>query len=169
MFARMLNRPPSSVQCYESHVGGGFGVRGELYPEDVLVVVAATLFAVALIACGLNSTVTATLTGQIVMEGFVRLRMKPATRRLITRCIAIAPAIGVTLYAGESATAQLLVLSQVALSVTLPFAVVPLVAFTAQRSVMGELVAPRRTTALAAIIAAVIIALNLKLLWDAAG
>ncbi|WP_210330732.1 MULTISPECIES: Nramp family divalent metal transporter [unclassified Methylocystis] len=129
--------------------------------------VAATLFAVALIACGLNSTVTATLTGQIVMEGFVRLRMKPATRRLITRCIAIAPAIGVTLYAGESATAQLLVLSQVALSVTLPFAVVPLVAFTAQRSVMGDLVAPRRTTALAAIIAVVIIALNLKLLWDA--
>ncbi|MFZ3180025.1 MAG: Nramp family divalent metal transporter [Methylocystis silviterrae] len=129
--------------------------------------VAATLFAVALIACGLNSTVTATLTGQIVMEGFVRLRMKPATRRLITRCIAIAPAIGVTLYAGESATAQLLVLSQVALSVTLPFAVVPLVAFTAQRSVMGELIAPRRTTALAAIIAAIIIALNAKLLWDA--
>ncbi|MGB5086192.1 MAG: Nramp family divalent metal transporter, partial [Methylocystis silviterrae] len=129
--------------------------------------VAATLFAIALIACGLNSTVTATLTGQIVMEGFVRLRMKPATRRLITRCIAIAPAIGVTLYAGESATAQLLVLSQVALSVTLPFAVVPLVAFTAQRSVMGELVAPRRTTALAALIAAVIIALNAKLLWDA--
>jgi manganese transport protein len=129
--------------------------------------VAATLFAVALIACGLNSTVTATLTGQIVMEGFVRLRMKPATRRLITRCIAIAPAIGVTLYAGESATAQLLVLSQVALSVTLPFAVVPLVAFTAQRSVMGDLVAPRRTTALAALIAVVIIALNGKLLWDA--
>ena len=130
--------------------------------------IAATLFAVALIACGLNSTVTATLTGQIVMEGFVRLRMKPATRRLITRCIAIAPAIGVTLYAGESATAQLLVLSQVALSVTLPFAVVPLVAFTAQRSVMGELTAPRRTTALAAIIATAIIALNVKLLWDAA-
>jgi manganese transport protein len=129
--------------------------------------IAATLFAVALIACGLNSTVTATLTGQIVMEGFVRLRMKPATRRLITRCIAIAPAIGVTLYAGESATAQLLVLSQVALSVTLPFAIVPLVAFTAQRSVMGELVAPRRTTALAALIAAAIIGLNLKLLWDA--
>jgi manganese transport protein len=129
--------------------------------------VAATLFAVALIACGLNSTVTATLTGQIVMEGFVRLRMKPATRRFITRCIAIAPAIGVTLYAGESATAQLLVLSQVALSVTLPFAVVPLVAFTAQRSVMGDLVAPRRTTALAALIAVAIIALNLKLLWDA--
>ncbi|MEF3365931.1 Nramp family divalent metal transporter [Methylocystis sp. 9N] len=129
---------------------------------------AATLFAVALIACGLNSTVTATLSGQIVMEGFVRLKMKPATRRLITRAIAIAPAIGVTLYAGEAATAQLLVLSQVALSVTLPFAVVPLVSFTAQRRILGELVAPRHTTAAAAIIAALVIALNAKLLWDAA-
>ncbi len=129
--------------------------------------VAATLFAVALIACGLNSTVTATLAGQIVMEGFIRLRMKPATRRLITRAIAIAPAIAVTLYAGESATARLLVLSQVVLSLTLPFAVVPLVAFTARRSIMGELVAPRRTTVVASLIAAVIIALNMKLLWDA--
>jgi manganese transport protein len=129
--------------------------------------VAATLFAVALIACGLNSTVTATLAGQIVMEGFIRLRMKPATRRLITRAIAIAPAVAVTLYAGESATARLLVLSQVVLSVTLPFAVVPLVAFTARRSIMGELVAPRRTTIVASLIAAVIIALNMKLLWDA--
>ncbi|WP_281805443.1 Nramp family divalent metal transporter [Methylocystis echinoides] len=129
--------------------------------------VAATLFAVALIACGLNSTVTATLAGQIVMEGFIRLRLAPATRRLITRVIAIAPAVAVTLYAGESATARLLVLSQVVLSVTLPFAVVPLVMFTAQREVMGELTAPRRTTALASMIAAVVIALNVKLLWDA--
>jgi manganese transport protein len=122
---------------------------------------------VALIACGLNSTVTATLAGQIVMEGFIRLRLAPATRRLITRVIAIAPAVAVTLYAGESATARLLVLSQVVLSVTLPFAVVPLVMFTAQRKVMGELIAPRRTTALAAMIAVVVIGLNVKLLWDA--
>lgn len=129
--------------------------------------VAATLFAVALIACGLNSTVTATLAGQIVMEGFIRLRLAPATRRLITRVIAIAPAVAVTLYAGDSATARLLVLSQVVLSVTLPFAVVPLVMFTAQREVMGELIAPRRTTVLASMIAAVVIALNMKLLWDA--
>jgi manganese transport protein len=93
--------------------------------------------------------------------------MKPATRRLITRAIAIAPAIAVTLYAGESATARLLVLSQVVLSLTLPFAVVPLVAFTARRSIMGELVAPRRTTVVASLIAAAIIALNMKLLWDA--
>ncbi|WP_363350711.1 Nramp family divalent metal transporter [Methylocystis echinoides] len=129
--------------------------------------VAATLFAVALIACGLNSTVTATLAGQIVMEGFVHLRLAPATRRLVTRAIAIAPAIAVTLYAGESATARLLVLSQVVLSVTLPFAVVPLVLFTARRKVMGDLVAPRRTTLVAAVIAVAVIGLNLKLLWDA--
>ncbi|WP_457798417.1 Nramp family divalent metal transporter [Methylocystis sp. S23] len=128
---------------------------------------AATLFAVALIACGLNSTVTATLAGQIVMEGFIRLRLSPAMRRLATRAIAIAPAIAVTLYAGESATARLLVLSQVVLSLTLPFAVAPLVLFTARRDVMGALVAPRRTTAVATVIAALIVALNAKLLWDA--
>ncbi|RTL85129.1 MAG: divalent metal cation transporter [Hyphomicrobiales bacterium] len=129
---------------------------------------AAKLFAVALIACGLNSTVTATLAGQIVMEGFVHLRLAPAARRLVTRAIAIAPAIAVTLYAGESATARLLVLSQVVLSVTLPFAVVPLVHFTARRDVMGALVAPRRTTLVAAVIAAGVIALNVKLIIDAA-
>ena len=93
----------------------------------------------ALIACGLNSTVTATLAGQIVMEGFVELRMKPALRRLVTRLIAIVPAVAVTLISGEAATGRLLVLSQVVLSLTLPFAVVPLVWFTASRRLMGEL------------------------------
>jgi manganese transport protein len=130
--------------------------------------IAAKLFAIALIACGLNSTVTATLTGQIVMEGFVHIRMRPALRRLITRLIAILPAVAVTLIAGESATARLLVLSQVVLSLTLPFAVVPLVWFTASRRLMGELTAPRALTAVAVVIAAVIVALNVKLLWDAA-
>jgi manganese transport protein len=128
---------------------------------------AATLFAVALIACGLNSTVTATLAGQIVMEGFVHIRMRPTLRRLLTRSIAIIPAVVVTLYAGEEATSRLLVASQVVLSVTLPFAIVPLVAFTASREFMGALVAPRRTTIIAAVIAVVIIVLNLKLLFDA--
>ncbi len=128
---------------------------------------AATLFALALIACGLNSTVTATLAGQVVMEGFIRLRLKPATRRLVTRVIAIAPAVAVTLSAGESATARLLILSQVVLSLTLPFAMLPLIFFTARRKIMGALVAPRRTTFLAGAIAALIIALNAKLVWDA--
>jgi manganese transport protein len=127
---------------------------------------AATLFAVALIACGLNSTVTATLAGQIVMEGFVHIRMRPTLRRLLTRSIAIVPAVAVTLYAGEGATSRLLVASQVVLSVTLPFAVVPLVALTASRSFMRQLVAPRRTTFVAALIAVAIIVLNAKLLFD---
>lgn len=131
-------------------------------------VLAAKLFAVALIACGVNSTVTATLAGQIVMEGFIRIRLNPATRRLVTRLIAIVPAMVVTLYMGEQATGRLLVLSQVILSLALPFAVLPLVAFTASRRVMGELTAPRLTSLTAAVIAAVIVALNVKLVWDAA-
>ncbi|OAI29741.1 divalent metal cation transporter [Methylosinus sp. R-45379] len=129
--------------------------------------IAAKLFAIALIACGLNSTVTATLAGQIVMEGFLELRMKPTIRRLVTRLIAIVPAVGVTLIAGEAATGRLLVLSQVVLSFTLPFAVVPLVWFTASRKLMGELAAPRRATIVAAVIAVAIIALNGKLIFDA--
>jgi manganese transport protein len=128
---------------------------------------AAKLFAIALIACGLNSTVTATLSGQIVMEGFVRLRMTPTRRRLFTRLIAVVPTVAVTLISGEAATGGLLIASQVVLSFTLPFAMVPLIWFTASRRVMGELIAPRHTTALAAIIAVVIIALNAKLIIDA--
>ena len=128
---------------------------------------AATLFAIALLACGLNSTVTATLAGQIVMQGFLQLRLKPWLRRLVTRGIAIIPAAGVTIFYGEKATAKLLIASQVILSMQLPFAIVPLVIFTARRKVMGNLVAPRWLTVATGIIAAVIIALNLKLLFDA--
>lgn len=130
--------------------------------------VAPSLFAVALLACGLNSTVTATLSGQCVMEGFLQLRIPPWARRLVTRGIAIIPAAIVTIVAGESATAKLLILSQVVLSFQLPFAVVPLVMFTADRAKMGPLVAPRWLTGLATIVAAIIIALNVKLLWDTA-
>ncbi len=128
--------------------------------------IAPTLFAVALLACGLNSTVTATLAGQAVMEGFIDIRLKPWLRRLITRMIAIVPAAGVTIFAGEQATGKLLILSQVVLSLQLPFAIVPLVLFTAQRAKMGGLVAPRWLTILAAFIAIVIIALNMKLIAD---
>jgi len=127
---------------------------------------APTLFAVALLCCGLNSTITATLSGQIVMEGFLNLRIAPWLRRLITRMIAILPAVVVTLLAGEAATGRLLILSQVVLSLQLPFAVVPLVMFTASRRKMGDLVAPRWLSALAAVIAVLIIALNAKLVWD---
>ena len=127
---------------------------------------APSLFAVALLCCGLNSTITATLSGQIVMEGFLNWRIAPWLRRLVTRSIAIVPAVAVTLISGEKGTGQLLILSQVVLSLQLPFAVVPLVMFTASRAKMGEFVAPRWLTALAAVIAVTIIALNTKLVFD---
>jgi manganese transport protein len=127
---------------------------------------APTLFAIALLCCGLNSTVTATLSGQIVMEGFLQLRIAPWQRRLLTRAIALLPAVIVTIWAGEQATGQLLILSQVVLSLQLPFAVVPLVLFTASRAKMGPFAAPRWLTALAWAIAALIIALNAKLVFD---
>jgi manganese transport protein len=127
---------------------------------------APSLFAVALLCCGLNSTITATLSGQIVMEGFLNWRIAPWLRRLVTRTIAIVPAVAVTLVAGEKGTGQLLILSQVVLSLQLPFAVVPLVMFTASRAKMGEYVAPRWLTVLAALVAATIIALNAKLVFD---
>jgi manganese transport protein len=127
---------------------------------------APTLFGIALLCCGLNSTVTATLAGQIVMEGFLDIRLPPWARRLTTRAIAIVPAAAVTIWFGESGTAKLLILSQVILGLALPFAIVPLVMFTASRAKMGELVAPRWLTWLSAFIAAVLIVLNIKLLYD---
>src|SRR5690349_16574264 len=128
---------------------------------------APTLFGIALLCCGMNSTVTATLSGQIVMEGFLDIRLPGWARRLITRSIAIVPAAVVTIWYGASGTAKLLILSQVILSIQLPFAVVPLVMFTGDRRKMGELVAPRWVTVLAALAAALIIVLNVKLLYDA--
>jgi manganese transport protein len=127
---------------------------------------APTLFGIALLCCGLNSTVTATLAGQVVMEGFIDIRLKPWLRRLVTRAIAIVPAAAVTLLYGEQQTAKLLILTQVILSLQLPFAVVPLVQFTASRAKMGALVAPRWLVTAAVIIAVIIIALNLKLVVD---
>ncbi|HET6376768.1 MAG TPA: Nramp family divalent metal transporter [Methylocella sp.] len=128
---------------------------------------AAKLFAIALIACGLNSTLTATLAGQIVMEGFINIKLNPVARRLLTRLVAIVPAAAVVVIGGSAATNSLLVLSQVILSLTLPFAVVPLVAFTASRRRMGALKAPLATSAIAGLIAVVIIGLNAKLVFDA--
>ncbi|HEY6754902.1 MAG TPA: Nramp family divalent metal transporter [Pseudolabrys sp.] len=127
---------------------------------------APTLFAIALLCCGMNSTVTATLAGQIVMEGFIDIRLPAWARRLVTRAVAIVPAACVTIWYGEAGTAKLLILSQVVLGIALPFSIVPLVMFTADRAKMGELVAPRWVTWLAALTAAVLIALNLKLIYD---
>jgi manganese transport protein len=130
--------------------------------------IAPTLFGIALLCCGLNSTVTATLSGQIVMEGFLDIRLPGWARRLITRSIAIVPAAVVTIWYGAKGSAELLIFSQVVLSLQLPFAIVPLVMFTADRRKMGELTAPRWVTALAVLTALVIISLNIKLLYDLA-
>jgi manganese transport protein len=127
---------------------------------------APTLFGIALLCCGLNSTVTATLAGQIVMEGFIDIRLPPWARRLLTRAIAIIPAAAVTIWFGEAGTAKLLILSQVILGLALPFSIVPLVMFTADKRKMGELAAPVWVTALATLTAAILIVLNIKLLWD---
>nr|WP_237180656.1 Nramp family divalent metal transporter [Roseomonas haemaphysalidis] len=127
---------------------------------------APTLFAIALLACGLNSTVTATLAGQVVMEGFLRIRLPPALRRLITRGIAIVPAVVVTWMYGESGTAQLLVLSQVVLSLQLPFAVIPLMLFAGDRKRMGALATPLWQMALGWGCAVLIVGLNVMLLKD---
>jgi len=129
---------------------------------------AATLFGVALLLCGIAATVTATLAGQVVMEGFLRFRLSPVLRRLVTRLIAIIPAVIVTWIYGASGTAKLLVLSQVVLSIQLPFAVIPLMLFAQDRGRLGALVAPLWQLALGWGCAAVIVALNLKLLFDAA-
>ncbi|AYG60994.1 Nramp family divalent metal transporter [Rhizobium jaguaris] len=128
--------------------------------------IASTLFAVALLASGLNSTVTATLAGQIVMEGFLRLRIPHWARRLLTRGLAIIPVVFVTAFYGEKGTADLLVLSQVILSMQLPFAVIPLVQFVTDREKMGRFTVSRGVASLSWLVAGVILALNFKLLYD---
>jgi manganese transport protein len=127
---------------------------------------ASTLFAVALLASGQNSTLTGTLAGQIVMEGFLRLRLPPVLRRLITRLIAIIPAVIVTALLGENGTAQLLILSQVILSMQLSFAVIPLVMFTSNKAKMGEFVNPGWIKIGGWFLAIVIAVLNAYLLWQ---
>ena len=127
---------------------------------------ASTLFAVALLFSGQNATLTGTLAGQIVMEGFLNIRLRPWLRRLITRLIAIVPALFTVALYGERGTVALLILSQVILSLQLPFAVFPLVMFVGNRHKMGELVAPRWMLALAWPTAVVIAALNVWMLWQ---
>ncbi|MEP6493699.1 MAG: Nramp family divalent metal transporter [bacterium] len=125
---------------------------------------ASTAFALALLASGQNSTLTGTLAGQIVMEGFLNIRLRPWLRRLITRLIAIVPAAFVAIFYGESGTAKLLILSQVILSLQLSFAVFPLVMFTSDRAKMGRFVNPAWLQVLAWATALVIAALNAWLL-----
>ncbi|MBL8642230.1 MAG: Nramp family divalent metal transporter [Alphaproteobacteria bacterium] len=127
---------------------------------------AGTLFAVALLCCGLSSTVTATLAGQIIMEGFLNLRLPPWARRMITRGLALIPALSVTVLYGQEGVGKLLILSQVILSLQLPFAVVPLVMFTANRKKMGDFTAPLWLTITTAMIAILLITLNIKMIID---
>jgi manganese transport protein len=127
---------------------------------------ASVVFALALLASGQNSTLTGTLAGQIVMEGFLNIRLRPWLRRLITRAVAIVPAIIVAIMFGESGTAKLLVFSQVILSMQLSFAVFPLVAFTSDKLKMGELVNPTWLKVLAYAVAFTIASLNIWLLFQ---
>ena len=129
---------------------------------------ASTLFAVALLASGQASTLTGTLAGQIVMEGFLDLRLKPWMRRLVTRLVAVVPAVIVASLAGERGVGQLLILSQVILSMQLGFAVVPLVRFTGDRARMGRFANGPALSAVAWAIAAVIVGLNAYLLLQTA-
>jgi manganese transport protein len=128
--------------------------------------VAGTLFALALLASGQNSTLTGTLAGQIVMEGFLNIRLAPWLRRLITRLIAIVPAVCVIGYFGEGKTTELLIWSQVILSMQLSFAVIPLLLFTNDRKKMGRFANPLWIKGLSAVCATIIVVLNLKLLFD---
>jgi len=141
----------------------------ELLSPTLGVAMASILFAVALLASGQNSTLTGTLAGQIVMEGFLNIRLRPWLRRLITRLIAIIPAIVCLAIFGDGATDKLLVLSQVILSMQLPFAVVPLVLFTSERAKMGEFTNKLWINVLAWTTAGIIIVLNVKLLADTFG
>jgi manganese transport protein len=126
---------------------------------------ASTLFACALLASGQNSTLTGTLAGQIVMEGFLNIRLRPWLRRLITRGIAIVPAVIVIGLYGEGKVTSLLILSQVILSFQLPFAVIPLVKFTGDRVKMGAFANSRLTSIVAWTVAAAILIFNAELLW----
>lgn len=125
---------------------------------------ASAIFAFALLASGQNSTLTATLAGQIVMEGFLNFRLRPWLRRLLTRLVAIVPALISIILFGEGSTTNLLVFSQVILSLQLPFAVIPLVMFTSNQRLMGEFVNPFWLKAVAWLVASIIVRLNSWLL-----
>jgi manganese transport protein len=171
MFALFINAAILIVSAATFHTRGQNEVAEiqdayKLLSPTLGVAGAGIIFAVALLASGQNSTLTGTLAGQIVMEGFLNLRLRPWLRRLITRLIAIVPAVLVTAAYGESGTAKLLVLSQVILSLQLSFAVIPLILFTADREKMGQFVISPWLKALAWLTALIIASLNAKLLAD---
>ncbi len=152
---------------FESIQGRPPGIRDayELLTPVLNAKVASVLFAVALLAAGQNSTLTGTMAGQIVMEGFLQVRLRPWVRRLLTRLVAIVPAVVVAAIYGQQGEENLLILSQVILSLQLSFAVVPLVMFTSDRRKMGQFVNPTWLKVLAGIVTVLIIGLNACLLW----
>jgi manganese transport protein len=172
-FALFINAAILIVAAATFHSSGHTGVAEiqdayKLLTPLLGVVGASAVFALALLASGQNSTLTGTLAGQIVMEGFLNIRIRPWLRRLITRAIAIVPAAVTAIFFGEHGTAQLLILSQVILSLQLSFAVFPLVRFTSERAKMGEFVNPPWLKVLAYSVALVIAALNAWLLFQTA-
>ncbi|MBI2947715.1 MAG: Nramp family divalent metal transporter, partial [Verrucomicrobia bacterium] len=174
MFALFINASILVVAAATFHTRGRHDVAEiqdawRLLTPLLNVPVASALFGLALLASGQNSTITGTLAGQIVMEGFLNIRLRPWLRRLITRLLAIVPAVICTALYGESGTAKLLVFSQVILSLQLPFAVIPLVQFTSDRRRMKEFGNPPWIKFLAWTVTAIIVALNLKLLLDFSG
>ncbi|WP_246088661.1 Nramp family divalent metal transporter [Phreatobacter stygius] len=171
MFALTINASLLILAAAAFNKTGNTGVEELQQAHSLLTpllgsAIAPSLFGIALLCCGLNSTVTATMAGQIIMEGFIDIRIAAWLRRLVTRSIAIVPAIVVTILYGEGQTAKLLILSQVILSLQLPFAIVPLIHLSASRRRMGELVSPRWLTAIAVLIAVTLIVLNIKIIID---
>ena len=171
MFALFINAAILIVSAATFHSRGQNEVAEiqdayNLLSPTLGVTLASTVFALALLASGQNSTLTGTLAGQIVMEGFLNIRLRPWLRRLITRLIAIIPAVICTAMYGESGSAKLLVFSQVVLSLQLSFAVIPLILFTSDRRKMGAFVIPLWLKTLAWITALIIVLLNVKYLLD---
>jgi len=171
MFALLVNASILILAAATFNLVGRTDIADLAEAHDLLAplmgyAVAPALFGLALLCCGINSAVTATLAGQVVMEGFLNIRLQPWARRLITRGIAIIPAALVTILFGQNGTVQLLILTQVVLSLQLSFAVFPLVMFTSDARKMGPLVAPLWLVVTAYIMAVAIAGLNLKLLYD---
>lgn len=174
MFALFINAAILIVSSAAFHKTGQNNVAEiqdahRLLSPTLGVSIASAVFAVALLASGQNSTLTGTLAGQIVMEGFLNIRIRPWLRRLMTRAIAVIPAVAVTAVAGESGTAKLLIFSQVVLSLQLSFAVIPLVIFTSDKTKMGAFASTRLIKVLAWITAGIIVLLNVKYLLDFCG
>jgi manganese transport protein len=171
MFALFINAAILILSAAAFHFNGRHDVAEikdayQLLSPTLGVTGAGILFAVALLASGQNSTITGTLAGQIVMEGFLNIRLKPWLRRLITRLIAIVPAVIASALYGEHGTAKLLVFSQVFLSLQLPFAVIPLIIFVGERKKMGRFKPAAWVLILAWVTATIIVVLNVKYLFD---